>query len=421
MIRLFVLFMAFITWLALPAGVGTAQPAASTQDLFRRMLASTPTLRGIAAEPARYRLQIIVGQIEAGQIAEGQPGDLSVRWHEYRPDAEYFYPASTVKLLAVAAVPGELRRLTREHGRPVTLDTPLVLHPLFEDDTLEERDESNTAGGAITPGHEIRKILLVSDNAAFNRLYELLGHDGLNIAARAMGLGSVRITHRLSEARSAQDNRRVPRIDLLTAEGKVTLPERTSTLTFDDPPGGPAPIPLGRGHMTSAGLVGEPLDFSDNNRVSLGDLLRLVLGIVRPEVAGGAGVDLTEAERAFVVRAMGELPRESANPVLDPAQYPDDWGKPLLPGVRRVLPAQRVRIYNKIGLAYGTVTDAAYILDTGTGRGVLVAVTIYTNDNAVLNDNVYEYDGVAFPALADIGEFVAREFLAREFLTSEPR
>lgn len=384
---------------AVVAAVFVMQPGGDR--LFEEMLSSTPTLRGLAAEPARYKLQITVGEIDAASDV--------VTWHEYRPDAEYFYPASTIKLLAAALAPGELRRIASETGVPVGLDSPLVFHPLFEGETVEDRDETDVTRGVISAAHEIRKVLLVSDNAAFNRLYELVGHEGLNSGAQRIGLASVRVTHRLSEARSPTDNRRSPRIEIRAGERTAEIPERVSEFVY--PPGMPVSIPIGRGYMTSSGLVAEPLEFADNNRVTLRDLLLLVAGITRPGLAGVPRIDLTELERAFLAQAMGEFPRESANPVYDPVEYADEWGKLFLPGVRRALPGDRARIYNKIGRAYGQSTDAALIVDTTSGRSVLLGVTMYTNDNAILNDNIYEYEALADPAFADIGEFVARRFL----------
>lgn len=388
-----------IALIALAASLAAAQP--DNDPLFAQMLESTPLLRGLAAEPARYRLQITIGEID------GEAGRLT--WHEYRPDAEYFYPASTIKLLAAALVPGELRRIAAETGVPVGLDAPLVFHPLFDGEAVEELDETDVDRGVISAGHEIRKVLIVSDNAAFNRLYELLGHERLNAGAHEIGLGSVRVTHRLSESRSADDNRRSPRIELAANGRSARIPERVSGYVY--PPGAPSSIPLGRGHMTAAGLVLEPLEFADNNRITLRDLLLLVGGITRPELEGVPRINLIDSERAFLVQAMGEFPRESANPVYDQSEYPDEWGKLFLPGVRRALPPERVRIYNKIGRAYGQSTDAALIVDTASGRSVLLGVTMYTNDNAILNDNVYEYESLADPAFADIAEFVARRFL----------
>ena len=67
-----------------------------------------------------------------------------------------------------------------------------------------------------------------------------------------------------------------------------------------------------------------------------------------------------------------------------------------------------IRIYNKIGQAYGFTTENAYVVDTATDRSFFLAATIYTNDDGVLNDDQYEYATVAEPFMADLGEAVVR-------------
>ena len=54
--------------------------------------------------------------------------------------------------------------------------------------------------------HYIRKILLVSDNDAFNRLYEFIGQQDLNQSLRQKGYLDKRIVHRLETALSKSQN-----------------------------------------------------------------------------------------------------------------------------------------------------------------------------------------------------------------------
>ena len=150
------------------------------------------------------------------------------------------------------------------------------------------------------------------------------------------------------------------------------------------------------------------MDFGPKNHVSLVDLQRGLCAVVRPDVDCGARFELSDEDRAFLRGVLGELPRESANPVYDPREYPDDYVKFLLPGVARV--AGGARIYNKIGMAYGFTTENAYIAERigSSDRGFFLAATLYTNRDGVLNDDNYEYEEVALPFMADLAEAVTR-------------
>jgi len=73
-----------------------------------------------------------------------------------------------------------------------------------------------------------------------------------------------------------------------------------------------------------------------------------------------------------------------------------------------VIGAGNARVYDKTGEAYGFSIENAWVVDEATGRGFFLAATLYTNADGVLNDDAYEYDTIAHPFLADLGEAAAR-------------
>lgn len=368
------------------------------------ILCSHPGLRRVVDDAPSHRLQAVLGLVE-----EGPDGPRLVQ-HGFRAGAEYFYPASAVKVFAAAAALERLAELRRETGLPLGVDTPLVYHPLFDDEELEEVDESNVQGGRITVRQEIRKLFLVSDNRAFNRLYELVGQDLLAASLARAGLGDGRIVHRLSEFRSAEDNRRFPRVEFLGDGFTHTLPERSS-----EPLPPPLAVPgllVGSAYLSGGERTDGPMDFAAKNSFPLAELQRGLCMVVRQDVdCGGPGFDLSDDDRALLAEAMTQVPGESANPVYDRADYPDDYVKFLLPGLERVVPGRRLAVLDKVGQAYGFTTENAWVADPETGRGFFLAATLYTNADGVLNDDRYEYDTVALPFLADLGEAAARRLL----------
>src|SRR5688500_19648574 len=61
----------------------------------------------------------------------------------------------------------------------------------------EVHKDSTAPDGRPTIGHYIKKILLTSDNDAFNRLYEFLGQQYINDNFRKKAYPNVQILHRL--------------------------------------------------------------------------------------------------------------------------------------------------------------------------------------------------------------------------------
>lgn len=377
-------------------------PTASAVELST-LLSSDPRLARVVDEAARFRLQVVLGT-----VVPGPGGKPRLAQQGFRLGEEYFYPASSIKLFAAIAGLEKRAELARATQLPLTADTPLVYHPLFDGEERVELDPTNLAGGKITLRHEVRKLALVSNNEAFNRLYELVGQDGLAASLERAGLGEARIVHRLEEARSAEENRRFPRIDFAGEGFTYTLIERQSEVL---PPAPKMPgLLVGSAYLAGGAKVEEPMDFSAKNRMGLADLQRGLCKVVAPDVdCGGLPFALDAADRAWLLEAMERFPRQSTNPVYPGSEYPDDYVKFFLPGLVRVLPADRLSIVNKIGQAYGFTTDNAWIVDQTTGRGFFLAATLYTNDDGVLNDDRYEYTTVARPFLADLAEVVARQ------------
>ena len=392
-----------MTLLVLP--LAFAAPVAGTEDPLPAVVAELaeahPT---IAGSPEAARLQLLLSVVRPG------PNGPELERSGFRVDAEYFYPASAIKTCGAVAAIQTARAVESRTGSAVGLDTPLRFHPLFDDEVLEERDETNLDGGTITLRHELRKLFLVSDNRAYNRTYELVGHRELNRAMWDAGLDSVRLNHRLSEFRSVEDQRRTPAVEWLVSADETELsPQRTSDLVLTNE--GPGLL-VGRARATDAGVVEEPFDFTHKNGISLVDLQDLNVLLLRPDLRVGLDVDkkgfeLTDDERAFLRRAMSDLPRESENPKYDPEDYPDSWGKWLLPGLERVAPRSSFTLCNKVGRAYGFSVENAYVEPRDGRPAFFLTAVLYTNANGVVNDGAYEYaDADRF--LAELGEAVAR-------------
>lgn len=399
------IYRALLTGMALCFLIAKSMVAQTFEDGWvERLLSAHPErFGGVLARSREHRLQILVSEVTTSDA-----GRVSLRRHGYRVDAENFYPASAIKLAGAVAAATVVESLDG-----VSFETPMRFHPLFEGEELETDDPSNLAGGKITVGHEIRKLFLVSDNEAFNRLYELTGHREINELMHEAGLSSVRILHRLDEFRSPEDQRKTPRIDFLPDGGEMlTIPERESEALWENE--GLAGLEIGAAHVSGGKKVEAPLSFRHKNRISLIDLQDLLVLTLRPDIdLGKPGFELNEPHRDFLRRAMSEVPAESENPAYDPAEFPDDYVKFVLPGLLRVAPKSAFSIFDKTGRAYGFSLENAYVEHRPSGRAFFLTAVLYTNPNGVLNDDDYAYEDVADPFLADLGEMVARSFWSR--------
>src|SRR6185503_11833546 len=146
-----------------------------------------------------HKLQIIYTQIDRRK--NGTP--IFTDHYFNINDSSYFYPASTVKLpVAVLA----LQKLNELKINGLNKNTMMVTEASYSGEA-EVYNDPSTPDGRPTIEHYIKKILLVSDNDAFNRLYEFLGQEYINNTLHKMGYEDIQIIHRLDISLSEEDNR----------------------------------------------------------------------------------------------------------------------------------------------------------------------------------------------------------------------
>lgn len=372
-------------------------------DFIGRVLAALPAKFSRVLESAEdMRLQVLLSY-----VSRGRGGRPVLCRHGFRVDHEYFYPASAIKICAAIAALQKIQKLPEDlPGTEMLPRTALRVLPVFKGDVEQAHDASNLdKGHSVNLAHDIRKLFLVSDNDAFNRLYSFVGHRSINQAMWSLGLPSTRIHHRLSVERSTEENRVCEAVVIgnhwcsAPKRSRLQLPATCAERG----------IHVGSAYIDLTGKqVEEPMDFSKKNAMSLVDLQNVLVKALRPDIdIGTPGLELDENLRQLLLEAMVQYPSQSRNPKYDAKDYPDDYCKFFLPGLARVRPQGALRVYNKIGQAYGFSTDNSYILDIETGQSFFLSASLYTNKNGILNDDKYEYD-LAYEVFADIAEVLTR-------------
>ena len=108
------------------------------------------------------------------------------------------------------------------------------------------------------------------------------------------------------------------------------------------------------------------------------------------------------------------VPRESLYPAYDTEEYFDGYVKFFMYGDGKEPMPDRIRILNKVGQAYGYLTDNAYIVDLDNGVEFMLTAVISVNENRIFNDDNYEYEEIGMPFLANLGRVIYDYELERE-------
>jgi hypothetical protein len=365
---------------------------AHTDRFLDSLMSTSPDLVPVLADPEK-RVQVIYTQIDRRK--NNKPTFTNYYYH-VQPGL-YFYPASTVKLpTAILA----LQRLNELKIRGLDKNTTMVTEAAFSGQTPVYNDPTSP-DGRPTVAHYIKKILLVSDNDAFNRLYEFLGQAYINHTLHKMGYDSAQIIHRLDIVLSEEQNRATNPVLFYDTASKVLYqqPLVKSSLAYQ-----PRQILMGKGFLRNGQLVQEPFDFSKKNRLTLVDLHSILMSAIFPKAVPRAQrFKLKKEDYRFLWRYMSMLPRESAFPPYDSTTYPDAFVKFLLYGGNGPIGDSSLRIFNKVGDAYGFLTETAYVVDFKNGVEFFLSATVYCNSDGIFNDDHYDYKTVGFPFLKSLG------------------
>lgn len=359
-----------------------------------KLLASYPDFfNSIISRKEELNIQIIYTQIDRGKKSKAKLSD-----HSFNLNPEnYYYPASTVKLpVAILA----LQKLNELKIRGLDRNSTMIT---LADGNIQSEvcNDPSAADGRPSIAHYIKKILLISDNDAFNRLYEFLGQEYINSSLHKMGYADVQIIHRLNIFLTEEQNRHTNPVKFIDTSGKIVYdkPAEKSRLVY-----APRNTKIGNGYMKGGELVNEPLDFSKKNRLSLSDLHTIVKSIMFPDaVTEKQRFNLTADDYAFLRKYMSMVPGESISPVYDSVDYWDSYVKFLFYGAEKGKHDPDIRIFNKPGDAYGFLIDAAYIADYKNNIEFMVSAVIYCNNDGILNDDKYDYETLGLPFLKNLG------------------
>jgi hypothetical protein len=358
------------------------------------LLSNPDKFKKLTDNPEKYRLQILYTQID--RDAKNKP---TLTTYSYRSDSnEYFYPASTVKLAASVLALEKLNALKID--KSTTFQT-LKNRP----SQLEIKTDTSAKSGLPSVEHYIKKILLVSDNEAYNRLYEFLGQRPFNETMHTKGFNGVRLTHRLQTPLPRLENQYTNPIQLLDASGNITYQQ--SEAFNDKPYSASKPILLGKGTMNDAGLVEDkPLDFSLKNAYPLHAQHDFLKRLMLPEAFPAKDrFQLSKEDYAFLYRYMSMYPTESKDP-----DYKDQFAtycKFLYYGSEKnAVLNPSVRIFNKVGDAYGFLLDNAYVVDFDKKVEFMVTAVLLCNEDEIFNDEKYDYDTIGFPFYKNLGQVI---------------
>lgn len=368
--------------------------------LLEKLMRQHPDeFNGILNHPQNNQVQILYTQV----IHNKNLPPLFKTYSYHADPHQYFYPASTVKLAAVIFA---LEKINQLKVKGLSAESTMITDSAYAGQTRVNRD-STAKKGLPSISHYIKKILLTSDNDAFNRLYEFIGRAELNQKLQKYGFNDSRILNRLAIGDSGEPAKHTNPIQFYNGTALVY----TQAAQYD-----PKEYPLvlkgttmGIGYMDSTErLVNKPFDLSNKNAFSLQNQQSMMKRLMYPNAFPKTErFDLKPSDYELIYTYMSKLPTESDDPAYNPKEFWPSYAKMLYYGREKDAKINPdLKVFNKYGDSYGYIIDNAYFKDEKNKIDFFLSAVVQSNEDGIYNDGKYEYDTVCFPFMKNLGRMI---------------
>lgn len=389
-----------ILLLLLLSSSSIAQSNSILEAILKR--STSPVLNTILANPDSFRVQIIYTQIN-----RDKNDDPSFTQYYYHVDPKlYFNPASMVKMPLAFLSLEKLNRLNIDKHTSMFFDSSYPKQKALKKDITSKDSMASIA-------HFIKRAFLISENDPYNRMYQFLGQGPINQMLQQKGYASARITRQFMGF-TEEENKHTNAIRFLKKNGEL-LYAQPEAYNMNSIPYPEKSILVGNAHINrEEQLVNAPYDFTRHNNISLEDMQQMLQAVLFPaSVPKQKRFDLSDADRNFLYQYLSQYPSETNYPKYDDSVYYNSYVKFFFKDSTGKIPAH-IRVFNKVGWAYGFLTDVSYVLDTLNNIDYFLSATVYVNSDGVVNDSKYDEETMGFPFFREVGRLIYQYELNRK-------
>ena len=357
------------------------------------VLKSDPYLKEIIKDKEDYEIQVMLTKINHNNTK------IDFQNYQYQHDEnQYFYPASTIKLPIVVLTLKKINEL-RSKGSDITLKSKIILNNVDNYSNFKLQDSITSFQNLIAD------IFLVSDNSASNILIDFIGYNYFNDEMQNAGFDRTYLNHKFNPDPYVNSTWQISDLDNNMIS---SINDNQKIIKADDKTNG---LDKGESRYFNGEILDESLNFSEKNRFSITDMHNLIKYIFYPEIFDKANTfNLNVEDYDFIRYWMSRFTYEDiGEKFIGDEKFFETYNKFFIHGDEQSVSNEQIRVYNKIGQAYGTSIDNGLIKNYQNNVEFILTSTIYTNKNKVINDNLYEYDDIAEPFLAKLSRAIYKE------------
>ena len=364
-----------------------------SSDPIKSAIKEDEFVRKIIKYKDNYEIQILYTEVSKNNLGQTEFKDFQFQLN----DEKYFYPASTIKLPIVIMTLSKINEL-RAEGSNISLKSKLKLSLINNKKEIIIKDSISSFQNLIAD------VFLVSDNSASNVLIDFLGYNYFNSSMINAGYENTYLNHKFNPDPFVDSSWIITTLDNDVISSKENKRNVIAGSNISN-------LKKGERSLVNGKIINESMDFSLKNRSSLTDMHNIMKNLIYPEITLSK-FNLNVEDYDFLRYWMSRFTYEDlGNKYISDDRFFNSYNKFFIHGMDTILKSTDIRVYNKIGQAYGTSTDSAYIKNYKEDVEFFLTATIYTNKNEIINDNIYEYRDTAIPFLSRISKTLYKNLI----------
>jgi len=361
------------------------------------LLNSSSALTEIVKNKDKYRVQIIYTKLDKNGGGTPTPQHFFFNVNE----KSYFYPASLVKLpLSIFAIEkiNSLKHFGLSLESKLSIDSAFTCQKSLAIDVL-----SNDSIPCIK--NYISKALIVSDNEAYNRLFEFVSPAYCYQRLNEIGFANGRIISRFAPCDSLENRHTNPfKFYNLSNEVIYEQPAQFFEKKYSPPFQN---MNVGTAHYSNGKEIKGAKDFSKSNCFPLKYMHDLLIELIYPNL-NPIEFSISELDREYLLKCLSSSPQNcDIIPIQTNPVYNEFMTNYLYYGAqKKAVKNHDLEIYNIVGQSYGFLSDISYFQDSKNNVEFFLSAVIYTNTAEVVGNGGYQYETIGFPFLQELGKTI---------------
>lgn len=383
------------------------QPEISIKDnFFLNIIEGKDSLVDqIIRESSKYNFQLILS------VYDFKNGKDTLYHFYLNRDQFYFSPASLIKFPLALIAAEKLTSLKNSHG--VSINDSIAITTCSCDKSTENYVR-NTKPATFKQVYD--ELFIMSNNSAYNLLFDFVGRDYANKRFHSMGFERIIMNNRFYGGCTDDENKKFGGISFYrNGQDKIlALPCETSSMNWNHD--STWPNTAGRFQIQNRKIVAGAKKYTSGNYVSLTDahlmLVEFIEDFHRPQNQRKFNID--DEIRAMIFNAMGTFPSEMISSNYQTENLPDTYYKFFLEPKSMNASHEHLRIYNKVGIAGGYISDVSFIEDKRIGLRYFLSGSMHAKKDGIVGNNNFSYYDIGIPAFRKIGELVYKSLSGME-------